>query len=142
MVSVHYRLYFHISDVNEAIRLALLAFASTLFLQWRCIKPRYEHLARRLSIAISWLGHKTGDLPPAQLTLWLHVVAAVFIFNEHERACSRPALADILQDMKLGSWNDVRSVLKTILWVDALHDLPAKQLVEDMLSKPRLFGKT
>ncbi|KAK7752045.1 hypothetical protein SLS62_006009 [Diatrype stigma] len=140
MVSVHYRLVnlcFDIGDVDEAFRLALLAFASTLFLQWRGIKPRYEHLSWRLSIAVSPLGRKTRDQLPAQLAFWLHVIAAVFISNGHEKAGSRLALVDILRDMKLESWNEARSVLKTILWVDALHDPLAKQLVEDIFSGHR-----
>ncbi|OCK77896.1 hypothetical protein K432DRAFT_357774 [Lepidopterella palustris CBS 459.81] len=135
MVSIHYRLVnlrFDSGNVNETIRLALLAFASTFFLQWRGIKTRYEYLARHLKSTLSLLRLKTRAMP-AQLTLWLYIIGAVSVFDEHEQVWFQHALTEVLRAMRLKSWNKVRLSLKSVLWVNVLQDPLAKQIVENKL---------
>ncbi|KAF2096424.1 hypothetical protein NA57DRAFT_42123, partial [Rhizodiscina lignyota] len=135
MLSIHYRLidlHFDSCNVNETIRLALLAFSSTLFLQWRGIKTRYEHLAQSLKSALSLLRHTTWAIP-IHFSLWLYTIGAVSVFNEDEQAWFQPDLTEVLRAMRLKHWDEVRSSLKSILWVSALHDAPAKQIVEAAL---------
>lgn len=138
MVSIHYRLvnlHFETGNVNDTIRLALLAFASTIFLHWRGVENRYQYLALHLKSALFLLGQKAGGMP-IHLILWLHITCAAFVFDKTERACFRPALVQVLRSMRLKLWSEVRLSLKSVLWVDVLHDLPAKQIVEAMLYKP------
>ncbi|KAF2806033.1 uncharacterized protein BDZ99DRAFT_501563 [Mytilinidion resinicola] len=66
MISIHYRLVnlcFDRRTINEITRLALMAFASTLFLQWRGVRVRYECLAQSLKRALTLLGHSPGVIP-------------------------------------------------------------------------------
>ena len=118
--------------MNETIRLAILAFASTLFLQLRGVKTRYEYLAQHLKSALSL--HKRRAIPP-QLTLWLYIIGAVSVFDELEHWFQN-ALSEVLRAMRLKSWDEVRLSLKSILWVNVLHDAPAKQIVEAALHEP------
>jgi hypothetical protein len=140
MVSIHYRLInlrFETGNVNEIIRLALLAFASTIFLQWRGVETRYQYLAEHLKSALFLLWRKIGTMP-VQLTLWLYITCGAFVFDQDERDCFRPALVEVLRSMRLNSWIEVKLSLRSVLRVDVLHDPPAKQIVEAMLHKPFL----
>lgn len=137
-VSIQYRLIklrFDVDNVNETIRLALLVFAGTLFFQIRGVKTRYEYLAQRIKSAFTKLMHRTGAVA-AWLTLWLYVIGAVSVFGGHGQAWLRPALAEELGTMKISSWNEVRLSLKSLLWVNVLHDPPAKKIVEATLLQP------
>jgi hypothetical protein len=121
-----------VDNVNENTRLALLAFGSTLFLQWRGVKSHYEHLAQCLMGFLSLIIHQSTPMP-AQLTLWLYIIGAVSVFDDQEQALFRPGLMEVLHSLNLKSWNEVRLSLKSVLWVDVLHDPPAKQIVEATL---------
>lgn len=136
MVSIHYRLVklrFGSDITEELIRLGLLAFASHLFLQWRGVKIRFEHLAQRFANVLS-LQSEAKSLPP-QLALWVHTIGAIAVFNELEQVSWQPILTDLLRKMDLGSWNEVRACLKCILWVDTVQDTPAKRVVECALTQ-------
>ena len=101
MISIHYRLInlrFDTSNVNETIRFALLAFASSIFLRWPGIKIRCEHLAQSLKSTLSLL----TTAMPTQLSLWLYVIGAVSVFDESEQAWLQPALTEVLEAMRLG----------------------------------------
>lgn len=142
MVSIHYRLAnlcFDMDSINEPIRLALLAFASTLFLQWRGIKIRYEYLAQRLNMAMTSLRHNNRGVP-VRLALWIYIIAAISVLDEREKVYLQPALIEVIRELEFGSWDEVRLMLKSILWVDVLHDPLAKEMVEDTLSAPELSG--
>lgn len=142
MVSIHYRLVnlcFDMDSINEPIRLALLAFASTLFLQWRGIKIRYEYLAQRLNMAMTSLRHNNRGVP-VRLALWIYIIAAISVLDEREKVYLQPALIEVIRELEFGSWDEVRLMLKSILWVDVLHDPLAKEMVEDTLSAPELSG--
>ncbi|KAH7141032.1 hypothetical protein EDB81DRAFT_69629 [Dactylonectria macrodidyma] len=135
MVSIHYRLInlgFDMGSINETIRLTLLAYASTLFLQWGNVYNRYELLARRLSESLYRLQHHTTALP-IQLTLWIYIVSAVSVFDDHEQALLQPTLTEVICDMRLKTWRHVNLSLKSIIWVDSLHDQRAKKIVQASL---------
>ncbi|XXG98039.1 hypothetical protein Hte_004356 [Hypoxylon texense] len=131
MISIHYRLVnlrFDAGSVSDLIRLALLAFASSIFLQWCDVKTRYENLSESLRDALSILSRDSSAMP-TQLVLWLYIIGRVSVLGEAEQVWFRPALAGVLRSMKLKSWNEVKLVLSYVLWVDVLLDPLAKQIV-------------
>ncbi|KAI1415452.1 hypothetical protein F5Y13DRAFT_156057 [Hypoxylon sp. FL1857] len=136
MLSIHYRLAnvnFEIGSVNETIRLGLLAFASTLFLQWRGVNTRYKDLSQRLKTALSLLRHETRAIPN-QLTVWLYITSSISTLSEDEQVCFKSAALRALRNTGLKSWGEARVSLKSVLWVDIIFDSRAKQLVEGILS--------
>ncbi|KAH8679358.1 hypothetical protein BGZ61DRAFT_457085 [Ilyonectria robusta] len=131
MVSIHYRLAnlrFDAGSIDETIRLTLLSFSSTLFLQWRGTRTRFEFLSQNMKTSVSLLKDNDGNTP-APLMLWIYIVGAVSVFDEQEQAAFQPDLIEVLRVMKLKSWNQVTSSLKSVIWVDVLHDSLAKQIV-------------
>ncbi|KAI0380590.1 hypothetical protein F5Y04DRAFT_257035 [Hypomontagnella monticulosa] len=135
MVSIHYRLlnlYFDINDTNESVRLALLGLASTLFLQWRGAKTRYEYLARRYRNALSRLTLGGISMPP-QLSLWLYIIGVILIFDDDEKTGFQRSLKESLSSMEIKSWDETKLSLKSVLWADVLN-VPAKSMVKITLS--------
>lgn len=136
MISIHYRLVnlcFDAGTMDEVIRLALLAFASNIFLQWCDVRTRYQNLTEYLRTAL-FLLNEGSDVIPAQIVLWLYIIGRISVLDEADQVWFRPALATVLQSMKLKSWDEVRLLLKSILWIDVLLDPPAKQMVTSTMA--------
>lgn len=133
MVSIHYRLVsLRCHGSYEALRLGLLGFASTLFLQWRNVKTRFEHLAQRYKQALML----TSDQEiPVGLNLWLHIVGHICVFDHDESNSLKPVLGHLLYKCRIKSWIEVRRQMKTILWIDFLHENAGKTIVEVALNK-------
>ncbi|UPL01982.1 hypothetical protein LCI18_012916 [Fusarium solani-melongenae] len=136
MVSAHYRLIrlrFELGTINGTICLALLAFASSVFLQGGGVWIRHEHLYRQLKKSFAVAKDRKGDLPP-QVKLWLYVFCVAFDTHKPSRSWLRSGLAELLQSQGLRSWDGVRASLKSVLWVNKIHDAIARNFVEEMLS--------
>jgi len=140
MVSIHYRLlslHYDMGSVDETIRLAMLAFASTIFLQWRGVKTPYKYLAENLKRSLILLGHENlvGSL---SFTLWLYLISAISVFDDHDQSFYQPILLKLIQDwmgeVEKNPWEtEMVTTYKSVLWLDAVHDLPAKQIVDATL---------
>ncbi|KAF1974327.1 hypothetical protein BU23DRAFT_531859 [Bimuria novae-zelandiae CBS 107.79] len=131
MFSALYRLLnldFGSGNVDAVMRLGLLAVASTLFSQWRGSKERYEYIAQELLGALVSLEKEEYGLP-REVVLWLYVVGCVSVFNERERAVIMPTLVQLLGQMQMKTWDETRAVLKAFLWVDAMHDTVAEEVL-------------
>jgi hypothetical protein len=136
MVSIHYRLLnleFEEHSRNEIIRLALLAFTSTLFLQWRNTKSRLEHLATGIKRSLSLLQSTAQAIPPC-ITLWIYVVGHIAVLDEQEQDTFWPAANAMLNYMELRHWEDIRAHLKSVLWVNAVHDSLVKDTILHKIS--------
>ncbi|KAK6203995.1 hypothetical protein LQW54_008568 [Pestalotiopsis sp. IQ-011] len=133
MVSIHHRLVsLRCQGSYEALRLGLLGFASTLFLQWRNVKTRFEHLVKALKQALML----TSDQEiPSGLNLWLHIVGHICVFDHEESHSLKPALVHLLYQYRIKSWVEVRHQMTSILWTDFLHENAGKAIVEAVLHK-------
>ncbi|KAJ4286655.1 hypothetical protein N0V90_012907 [Kalmusia sp. IMI 367209] len=135
-ISAHYQLINLETEprsVDETVRLALLAFGSTLLLQWKGANDHYADLTRKLEGALLAAPAKVHDGMPAVLTLWLYVMGYL-VFDERERVRLRPALLDLLLGMGLTSWDETRASVKSVLWVNLLHDCPAEELLQPVFA--------
>lgn len=137
MVSVHYRLVklcFDGDYRNETIRLSLLAFASTLFLQWPKARFHYQYLGRHLYEALAQLKSEVIVFP-VNIAVWLHFVGAISVFDTREEASLRVDVGNLLRDTKISSWATVRPILRSVMWAGALHDSEAETIVRVALSE-------
>lgn len=137
MISIHYRLinlqYDDESPV-EALRLGMLAFASTLFLQWRGFRVQFKHLAECFCHALHQLDRRPTGLP-LQLRAWLYIIGSISVLEDQERIALRSALHDALRCLQMNTWNEVRYLMKSILWIDFLHDNGGGEVVQAVLCK-------
>ncbi|KAI0844415.1 hypothetical protein F5Y00DRAFT_274033 [Daldinia vernicosa] len=132
MVSIHYRLVnlcFDTDNADEVIRLALLALYSSIFLQWRGTKTRYKYLTQRLKQVL----FQSTETIPVHLLIWVYIIYAVSSFDRGDQVWLHSSLAQVLQRTNLRSWSGIRAMLKSIVWLDAVHDSLAKCLIERIM---------
>ncbi|XDG10206.1 hypothetical protein ABKA04_009821 [Annulohypoxylon sp. FPYF3050] len=135
MISVHYRLlnlHFEINSMNEIIRLALLSFASVVFLQWDGVKFRYEYLNQRFKATLAYVIHGAEPIPQ-QLILWLYTIGAISTFDRDEQTWFKPVLIRILGDLGCKTWDQIEPLLKSIIWVDVLLGSLMERMMKDNL---------
>lgn len=138
MASVLYRLLdmtkFKANSIEEVIRLGLLAFSSSVFLQWKQLGVSYNYLATSYRNCLA--ESRCSNVPP-QLLLWLLVVGAVSVFGCDDEKWLRPRLrANIDSIGGLKSWTDVQDVLKSFMWIGLVLDEPGKEKFDSAM-RPR-----
>ena len=115
-----------IDSLDEAVRLALLAYSYHIFLQWRDVKLPFSRLQNALRVWIQRL-HQGGQMSPGFL-LWIMMVAAVSIFDTHEEAWLRKALQVQAFRCEVKTWKQAEDTLKSFLWLPILDDKPGRSV--------------
>ncbi|KAI1080350.1 hypothetical protein F5B20DRAFT_540274 [Whalleya microplaca] len=134
MASVMYRLLqmsFETGSVDEAMRLGLLAFSSSIFLQWQGVKLSYEHLPVTYRACLVNLKLSDGSPP---LLLWLLVIGSIAIFGEPDSVWLKPWLRVNINLCGVTSWGEMQEILQSFLWIGLVHDKPGKALFDSTLS--------
>lgn len=129
MLSIQYRLLlleysFDTQPLSEAIRVGLLAFQATIFLQVPGLKLKFDHLAGRLRLAIDALDASTPVL--ADLKLWLLLIGSIALVGSDELWLMSEVTDLTVED----DWTHIRERMKSIMWVDVVHDTPGKAVFE------------
>lgn len=144
MASTMYRME-HIgpqaSPVEEAIRLATLAFTAKTFLQWRdphlplpWLLSQYKHSITLLMQShtsssdhlpvVVWLLATFGlSLPPASVEPSLEYGILLDWLTDATRLCA------------LDCWEDARRCLRQFLWIDLLCDQAAGRIFKDVFAR-------
>lgn len=118
--------------LGECFRLGMLAFLATLF-QVPRTPCSYPYLETRLMKACQSI-ETTPDR--RDLLLWLLIVGAMTVHKPEDRWLRDRWLSDVSPS----TWPEVRGRLQDIVWINALHDRPGRE-VFDVLSmkKPDFF---
>lgn len=133
MASVMYRLIsmtFGNGSVDEAIRLGLLAFSSNVFLQRRDLRLPYFHFPTRYKSCL--MSFDFSDVHHFPLLLWLLVIGSISVLSKDDDLWIKRWLRKILEFRKAQSWNDMQDILKSYMWIEMLHDEPAKMLYDSV----------
>lgn len=125
----------------ELLRLSLLAFASSLFMQWSGSRQRYAYVAGGLVDAILEMERRGGYGLPGEVMLWLYVMGSVSVFEEGERGKVRGGMRGVVEGLGLRGWGEMRGVLKGILWIDAMHDGVAEEVLVGVVWREWLLGR-
>lgn len=124
LISVQYRLQhlsYAINDKQETLRLAMLAFSTTLFLEAHSAPLYCKSLSCLLREALRVLG-QGNDCTELELKLWLFFVGRISILNlPEDQSWLEARVLKINEALGLTTWAEVRSVLKGFLWVDIVH---------------------
>jgi len=134
MISILYRLVAlnPESPVENVIRLGMMTFTASIFFRWRDMKQRQAYLDGSFRDALTVL-RKASVQPPRAVVLWLLVLWEMNINGDGfdvflEWTC------EILRDMEIRSWDGIREVLKTVIWIDCLFDTPGRRAFEPILA--------
>lgn len=110
--------------VEEAVRLGLLAFESTVFLQIPGVKIRSDVFARQLRGAVEGVDAISPVL--ADVKVWLLLVGSISVFEGGEEWLVE-AVRELTGDQ---TWAEVRRRVKDIMWIDTIHDDPGRVAFE------------
>ncbi|KIW61931.1 hypothetical protein, variant [Exophiala xenobiotica] len=135
MASVMYRLLhmsFDQGSVDEAVRLGLLGLTYHIFLQWQYLRLPYVYFPWVYKDCL--LHSKLVDGASSQIMLWLLMVGAVSAFTTSDHPWLMVCLRKHMDKCQVKSWNRMREVLKSFMWVGLLHDKPGKEVFDSVLS--------
>lgn len=133
MLSLQYRLLLLDYDKDErfffeeAIRVALLAFKVSLFMQANIRHP-YEPLCASLKMSVEKLDLSNSRL--GDLKLWMLFVSSMILFDAYD-----PWVLAAVGGMTRGqTWEEVHGRLNGVMWIHAIHDAQGKRLFERALA--------
>lgn len=144
MASVIYRLIdmtkFKSDSTEEVIRLGLLAFSTSVFLQWKQLGLSYNHLATAYRNSLAEL--PCPNIPP-QFLLWFSMVGAVSVFGCDDEKWLRPRLrANIDSIGGLESWTDMQELLESFMWIGLVLDKPGKEVFDSTMTDNSIHPAT
>ena len=158
--SIPYRLVqleFPPASLEEVLRLSMLAYAKTLVMRLKGFLTRLDSLANKLRPALEAQllarrlaaggDHRDDDGNEQEeeknadrILLWALFTVTVSLCednigrdndddDETQNWC-RSCLMQILKILNLRTWTEIKATLKQFLWVDLLHDRPARVVFE------------
>lgn len=133
MTSIVYPLLgmqFQAGSIDEAIRLTLLAFLSSVFLPWRQLGLSYPHLSSQLKACLLQLDPQEAS--PAQF-IWLLIVAAVSVLDFRDGPWLQPLLFVSINRCDIQSWSAMRNLLRSFLWINLVHDRPGRSIFDSTI---------
>lgn len=133
--SVMYRLMhmsYRYGSLDEYIRLGLLAYSSSIFLQWKDTRMSHPYISTAYRDCLT--ASHFSDILSDHFQLWLLMTGAVSIFGEHDDQWLKPQLLSIINSCSLDSWDQARDILHSIMWIDILHDYLGKRYFDSVVS--------
>ncbi|KAH8671617.1 hypothetical protein BX600DRAFT_251067 [Xylariales sp. PMI_506] len=143
LVSIQYRLQSLMYDMDdhaaarnelETVRLAMLAFSTTLMTEVQKLPSHYPHstaqLEQRLqSLDRDFIGAEEEDR--GKLILWLTFIRSLIPFDKVEdNDWVGNQLSRTRRVLGLTCWAEARKLIKGFLWVDIIHDEVGKRFFE------------
>ena len=123
MAAVMYRLLhmrFASGSLDEAVRLALSAFCSHIFLRWSNIILPLHHLSSEYRTCLK--DQNTLQRIPTRVQLWLLVVGSMTVLSSEEDAWLKPRLGLMVDSCGARSWSEAQTILKSFQWIDFVND--------------------
>lgn len=122
--------------IDEAFRLAMLAFSARTFLQWRGFSIPLTWLVSQCMHAVVPLIGSPERPIDARSLLWLSMVLRLSLPSVGiERSEMLDVwLAKTFQSCHLTSWKQVKNVLGSYLWIDIVDDVAGETLYKELCS--------
>jgi hypothetical protein len=118
------------TSISEACRFAVALHVMT---PWRGLRPDptpvINDLVHRLKAC---LGPIIASSPPSELLLWLLFTGGVSALGTPERSWFVKHLVSVAGDLGLERWEDVRDVLKKVIWHEILCERSYRRLWEEV----------
>ena len=136
MVSVLYRLLylsFKGSPLDEAIRLGMVIFGSSIILQGQ--KCGHAILDGFISSLLELHDHAaTIDVPPS-IIFWLLIVWKIHVSEEIPQSQLEVWSEEAIKLAEVYNWEDARAILKAVMWIDILHDSKGERYIRNLKAK-------
>lgn len=139
MASVLYRLLdmcFEAGSSDEAIRLGLLTFSCSVFLQWRYLGMSYPYFTFMVRDCLARL---QSSQISSQLLLWLLMVGAVSVFDASDDEWLTPLLLVNIGLCEIDSWSKMQDLMKSFMWIGLVYDKPGKGVFDSTVARSGLI---
>ncbi|KAI2610565.1 hypothetical protein GGR54DRAFT_372948 [Hypoxylon sp. NC1633] len=134
--SIIYRLLyqrFEPGSLDEAFRLGLLAFSSPIFLHWNRVELPDRLFNSTYREALARLDASQGTVEPRE-HLWLLMVGALSMSHEPDSvAWLKPQLQKTIELCNAFTWDSVRDLLSSLLWVGLVYDSAGRDAFDSIL---------
>ena len=138
MGSIMYRLLhqrFETGSVDEAFRLGSLAFSSPVFLHWNRVELPDRQFTSAYREALASLNLTQPSIAPRE-HLWLLMVGALSMSHEPDGiAWLSPTLRMNIELCDVSTWDGMRDLLGSFLWIGLVYDKPGKDVFEMIMSQ-------
>ncbi|EXJ96426.1 hypothetical protein A1O1_01552 [Capronia coronata CBS 617.96] len=134
MASVMYHLLhmnFDPGSIDEAVRLGLLGMSYHAFVHWQDVRLPHVYFPSVYKNCL--LDPRLVDEAPSQVMLWLLMLGAVSAFTASDYPWLKDCLRKHINICQVQTWNEMREVLKSLMWIGLLHDKPGKEMFESVL---------
>ena len=135
MGSVMYRLLhlrFKSGTTDEVTRLGLLSFSASVFLMVRhgaFSMPCYPSAFRDCLLNLA-----QPTIFPYQVLLWLLVAGSTAGFPQGDDVHLKSSMRTIATTHHVVSWDEMKEILKSVMWIDIIHDGAARVLFDSISS--------
>ncbi|KAH8891963.1 hypothetical protein GQ53DRAFT_719792 [Thozetella sp. PMI_491] len=124
MKSIQYRLLFlqlkRCQEVGEMLRLAMIAYLTTIFQWFPGNHERFPFLAAKLRVLMRNLNPKGPE--ECYLYSWALTIAAIAVFDPRDEVWLNDKLTTIVRPCVGSTWDESRKQIKKFLWIDSIHD--------------------
>lgn len=134
ITSVMYRLInmrFRKDSVDEAVRLGIMAFSSSVFLQWKNVGMPYLHLE---SCYRTCIGQLDPSRAPPNLMIWLLMVGVISLMGIKDEAWLVASLRARVASIRVKRWDAMRTLLKSFMWIDLVHDQDGRRIFDSIFA--------
>lgn len=92
----------------------------------------FEQLAIKLRKELSHLNQGNISFEESQLLLWILVMGAIMTVGTKGRSWFIAALNPLSHRLRLNSWDDMKLILTTFLWLDMTNDIDGRDIWDDV----------
>lgn len=133
LISTFYRLL-HLSYLDhppsEAVRAGMLAFGVSIFFSSKEQMQPYGNLIERYRNSLLALRRCQTKLP-SSIVLWLLLLWDIIAPSKPGTGIWEDWLVEVALHSNIRSWTEARSILKSIMWIEFLHDEPGRKAFEN-----------
>lgn len=120
---------------SECLRLAMLAFLTTLFKIPGRNTP-YTYLAKRLRSLYPTVFEGTLSNGASSLHFWFIMVGTITVVDPDEEWLVQMFTAVHASPL---SWEEAKKRLLSVMWIECIHDAPAKRMFEQLTARAQKY---
>ena len=103
----------------EATRLAATVYSLLVVFPIATSSAPFDELADRLRTVLELSHDSISDL---NLIMWILTMGAIAAVDSHHRSWFVSALRTVLESVSVGSWDDLKAILQSFLWLSSTSD--------------------
>ncbi|KAF2670596.1 hypothetical protein BT63DRAFT_478723 [Microthyrium microscopicum] len=121
------------TPIVRALHTSLTATAANVFLQTGAIGMRFATLSAHQRRDICALDESAID-EEKEMRIWMLVIARITAVDDSDDEWIMSRLSALLRSVKKSEWKEIRTMLKSFIWMDLVHDGPGQECTKAALA--------